>query len=295
MNLVKIQKWPLWRRHSMRNSHEIASLGPMIKKYLGIHTLISILLAAIPLSAQQRSVKTLTYPDGKQMQEIQVLLEQGKEIKDGKYKSWHPNGALAHSGAYSQGKAHGKWVSWHSTGILWKHVQYRNGVEHGISIEFFEHGDTASISRFCEGTPCGVQRIFHGDNIPKEEVTYSKEGIPQEKKIWFPTGQIMMHMKLKDGKLNGLTQRWAPNGVKIGEIHFKNGRGHGLGRKWSPANPQAPQLIDESNFEEGIKHGRQRSWNESGKLLTDQVFEKGNCIKGCAASSLPETQPALAK
>jgi len=62
----------------------------------------------------KEGVWTTTYPDGKPWSQSAFI----SGVRDGEYKTWHPNGQLNISGHYHLGAASGHWQFMDSTGVV---------------------------------------------------------------------------------------------------------------------------------------------------------------------------------
>ncbi len=78
------------------------------------------------------------------------LAEQGQfyyGLKDGLWKSWYPNGAIATVINYQKGVINGKYLEYDISGNLITRGIYRNGLKSGKWIDYKNEGDTLSYKK----------------------------------------------------------------------------------------------------------------------------------------------------
>lgn len=79
-------------------------------------------------------------------------------------------------------------------------------------------------------------------------------------------GNLIEKYELKDGLLHGLRRVWAPSGQILVETRYRDGKPHGLARTWTVHG----QIVSEITYQNGKHSGPFTSWWDNGR-----VKEKG--------------------
>lgn len=124
----------------------------------------------------------------------------------GTSQSFYPNGQMASSIEYRQGKKHGLYRKWYEDGLLSFESEYLDGKQHGTARTWWRNGILRSESNFQNGVPNGVQ------------------------KQWYSSGALFKKINLVNGKEQGLQQAWRRNGKLYINYEARNGRIFGLKR-----------------------------------------------------------------
>lgn len=88
------------------------------------------------------------------------------------YEIWHPNGQLASTAYFLNGKHHGSWEEWNKDGILWHRLEYKDGREHGVSEFWFPDGQLASRRWSVNGFRQGLSEEWNADGKIRSWVFY---------------------------------------------------------------------------------------------------------------------------
>lgn len=127
----------------------------------------------------------------------------------------------------------------------------------GAAISFYPNKVKASIDKYRDGLPHGIQRK------------------------WFDTGILSFERNYDTGKIHGFVYSWWKNGEKRSTSYYKNGIGQGDQWQWYPngAKFKKVHLVD------GRESGMQQSWRNNGKLYNNYEVV-GNRIYGLKRSQL---------
>lgn len=79
-------------------------------------------------------------------------------------------------------------------------------------------------------------------------------------------GNLIERYELKDGLLHGWRRVWAPSGQLLVETRYKNGKPEGLARSWNVHG----RIVSEVTYRDGKHSGPFKSWWDNG-----QVKEQG--------------------
>ena len=74
-----------------------------------------------------------------------------KDLPDGPYESWYPNGTKRNEHYYKEGKTHGAYLSWHANGNKRYDGSYLSGEKHGLWILYNEDGSELNRKSYEKG------------------------------------------------------------------------------------------------------------------------------------------------
>ena len=273
----------------MKNLHFLLALGL---------ALVGTSFAAVPLDTV---IERIAGTDHLMMK---FTVQKGTKIREGHYESYHPNGQVAHSGTYVNGKINGPWKSFFPSGQLWKELTYVNDQEEGLAREWDSHGVLLYEHNYKDGDYAGTQKTFTEDGSPETEETWAGGKLNGVVHLWedkvdsgtpnpsSPKKERVLTRELwyKDGRLDGNLKVWWPNGNMKAEMAFQEGRPNGLIRNYD----ENGQLLQDGEYFKGAKNGKQHYY-EKGKLVREEDWELDQCKKGCPVpkDSLATAKPLL--
>jgi TonB family protein len=142
------------------------------------------------------------------------------KIAHGMFYFYHPNGVLASTGEYVDGKKNGLWTGYHNTGMMKDSIVYVNGNPAGTAISWFadgyisdstvynEDGSGLSVSWFSNGSPAHAGIYSTGRKKQGKWKYFHRNGNPSSVEI-FDNGKLLSKEYFdEDGKpLSDTTSR----------------------------------------------------------------------------------------
>ena len=123
-----------------------------------ILSMMSILLLTGISFAENNNI---TCPDnsmkkGMQGKELYCVKKSKKDVKNGKFISWHKNGTKKLETEYKENKINGPMKTWYDNGKQSGEVNYINGTKQGNTIGWHINGIKRAEGAVNNGKPCGV-------------------------------------------------------------------------------------------------------------------------------------------
>ncbi|WP_452229887.1 toxin-antitoxin system YwqK family antitoxin [Lacinutrix sp. MEBiC02404] len=118
----------------------------------------------------------------------------------------YPNGNMAESIPYKNGKKDGTLKKWFENETLSFEAFYKNGKLEETATSWWLNGNIRSESHYKNGIANGIQ------------------------KQWYKTGELFKQMTIVNGKEEGMQKAWRRNGKIYNNYEAKNGRIFGLKR-----------------------------------------------------------------
>ena len=189
---------------------------------------------------------------------------------NGSYRSFNKDGTLRSESYYEDGEQTSS-TGWYDNGIKSYEYTYKNGETNGKSISWYETGKLKYVSNYIEGKRIGWQ----GKYTESGEVLYEVNLINGNGKISYklPGTDITINKEYLNGKEvspeNGNTK--SPFiGSSIVEQTFENGQLNGV---YTRRNIQSKKIVLETNYKNGLKHGKDKSWHKNGQLSEEGQYE----------------------
>jgi antitoxin component YwqK of YwqJK toxin-antitoxin module len=198
---------------------------------------------------------------------------------NGQYENYYKDGSLSYQSYYKNGVNISN-RSWYENGIKSSEKNYKNGEVNGKSISWYESGKLKSVSNYEEGKRIGWQREY----TETGEVLYEVNLVNGNGKISYklPGFDITLTEEYLDGKIilpeNGkvstrsnLFGDWGTGqGRWIVEKTFENGQLNGV---FTLRNIQSKNIRSETNYKNGLKHGKKKNWHNNGQLSEEGQYE----------------------
>jgi antitoxin component YwqK of YwqJK toxin-antitoxin module len=189
----------------------------------------------------------------------------------GWYKDYNKDGALVYESYYEDGEQT-RSTGWYDNGIKSYEYTYKNGETNGKSISWYETGKLKSVFNYIEGKRIGWQSAYSESG----EVLYEVNLINGNGKISYklPGTDITINEEYLNGKrVSPENGKVIENGFGRGTIFektFENGELNGV---YTRRNLQSEKIYHETNFKNGLKHGKQKSWHNNGQLSEEGQYE----------------------
>ena len=167
----------------------------------------------------------------------------------GKYKSFYDDGERLMDGFYNQqGKADGNWTRYHKGGNLASKLTYKNGALNGMAIFYYPSGKTREFGNFRSET---YNFMISGMNVPHLvesrvgawEYYHENGGLKAKGEFWFDE----IPMRSPQESIDAIER------METGEF-------------------MKPWRAD-------LKHGRWQYWDPEGKMIREEIYEKGELIE----------------
>ena len=166
------------------------------------------------------------------MEQYYVKLDAyGNFLKDGRYTSWHDNGAKMSFGNFKNGKEKGTHVRWYNTGQREQVATYKDGKPKECT-QWFENGQIKSKRIYKNGKLYGKYAEWYQNGVIKRETTYKNNMLEGKDIWWFENAQKEKEINYKDDSLDGLQIYWYENGKKKQECSYRNGNLVGSNTEW---------------------------------------------------------------
>lgn len=246
-------------------------------------------------NAPRLEVRENRFDNGALRTHWQVLIEpDGRTVRHGPLRRYHPNGRLAVVGQYRNGRASGVWRWYDERGNLLRKAVPQQGYDEILVGRNL--ADPRTVYRDAKGRKVAAGLRKH--DKPHGEWTYYfpggavraqgryLDGLPDGRWVfYFRTGQVQRREDYKLGVPDGTVMRGWPNGQEqlVGQV--EQGVRVGLWRTWY----ENGQTESAGEFHEDRQDGEWRYWDEQGHLVRHVRFRAG-----AVAAELPLPQPRTA-
>lgn len=167
-------------------------------------------------------VRKETWEDGSPRAEYEVVVRGGRELKDGPYRAWHPNGTLASEGAYDEDRPSGRWKLYHDNGALAEEGSYVRGERTAFWETFHPGGKRASKGRYEKGKRVQQWNFWKEDGSSDESLS----GVYEPVELRLDDGRTLSGERL-DLRLHGEWRGTWPDGQTQFTGRFVRGRREG--------------------------------------------------------------------
>lgn len=150
-----------------------------------------------------------------------------------------------------------------------------NGAEvlHGRQVVVGPDGKVASEEYYRRGVRHGMHTIFYADGRAAFQTSYSSGQEHGLRMTWNEVGFLVELEAFQFGKQDGPAFKWADTGQLAEECSFVDGALEGELTGWLSKAENRPWYRKE--FHNGLQHGFERWWDESGTLIEEKFFENG--------------------
>ena len=233
------------------------------------------------------------YKMGFIQKEEKINRRDGKNLKQGIWKEFYPNGALKQEVNYSDDKMNGYLKEYSSTGSLLNTSKYLHGAlqtnvpelaKLDVKTEYFDNGHVKFTRTYKDGVPEGIHREFSSEGKVVAAKVYvegvlTAEGIldttGRQQGIWkefYPEGELKSLGQYINSKRVGEWVFYHPNGkVEQKGSYDKKGKAQGVW-KWFY---DTGNLLREENYTNNLLDGIMTEYSDSGKVITKGEFIDG--------------------
>jgi antitoxin component YwqK of YwqJK toxin-antitoxin module len=213
-----------------------------------------------------------------------------KKLKVGRWRWWHPNGALEGEGDYEGGEPHGLWRQFNEEGRLTLEGRYEHGERVTLWRGFFSNGALQYEGRFeplKEGEPPQkADQTEQAKDHPSAQHTQEEPSKGREEGVWYTfhaNGSLESAGRYEGGRRVGVWAWWHESGALSQVGAYQEGVREGVWVSWHVEGG----LRDLGAYVKGARRGVWRWWRETGEAWRAQWYGEGR-----ARLSLPKP-PAL--
>lgn len=240
------------------------------------------------------TIITITeYKMGYIQKEERINRRDTKNLKQGVWKEFYPNGALKQEVTYTDDKMHGYLKEYSLTGSLLNTTKYLNGVVQNnvpeltkvdVRTDYYDNGTVHFTRTYKEDIAEGIHREFspEGKVISAQifvEGLLTAEGIldtaGRQQGFWkefFPDGKIKSKGEYLNSKRIGEWVFYHPNGkVEQKGLYDKKGNAQGTW-KWFY---ESGNILLEENYRNGLVDGLMVEYSDSGQVITKGEYVDG--------------------
>lgn len=202
-----------------------------------------------------------------------LVEKDGKEVKHGVFREFHPNGNRKTLGEFSYGNKTGTWTAWADNGTKVLEEGYLNGLRQGPVQKWYVNGQIAYEGHFEDDKPVGerLEWYMNGSKMARTVYTRKGENIHALRSTWFDNGKEASSATYINGKLDGLEIRWHKNGRKRSESAYSAGQKNGPSREWYPDGKEKSS----DHYNMGKKEGSSIEWYDNGQKKAEGAWKNG--------------------
>ena len=127
-----------------------------------------------------------------------------------------------------------------------------------------------------EKTPFNGRAISkHANGRKSYDGAYRMANLTERVTTYFENGKKQFEAFYADGIQNGLETNWHSNGNRQLQINFKDGKRHGKMTSWTVDGIKDMEIY----FVEGQKDGPVNLFDDTGKILSTQIYKNGRLAK----------------
>ena len=195
----------------------------------------------------------------------------GKQMADGEYVSYGPNGKMSSHAFLKGGKMHGVQEVFYADGKLFQRSHFINDKQDGEFLTLAEDGKVLARKVWVDGEADGWSFESHDNGQLAQKALYRKGKLLSMQK-WGSNGKPSIAWQQDaQGREQGDVTQWHDNGVRAKVIPMRDGQRHGLLQVWA-SDGSLLQLVP---YEHGKKQGIERRWDKLGKQVWEKAWQAG--------------------
>lgn len=200
----------------------------------------------------------------------------GKQMADGEYVSYGPNGKVSSRSHLKGGKMHGLQEVFYADGKLFQRSHFSHDKQDGEFLTLAEDGKVLARKVWVDGEADGWSFESHDNGQLAQKALYRKGKLLSMQK-WGSNGKPSIAWQQDaQGREQGDVTEWYDNGVRAQVTPMRDCQRHGLLQSWY-GDGSVRQLVP---YEHGKKQGIEREWDPSGKLVLEQAWRDGQPVTG---------------
>lgn len=220
-----------------------------------------------------RLLSVFNYKNGKRDGPYTTFTEDNDILSRGQYKGGELDGVqtVTQEGTrteipYNLGKRNGNEKTWYANGQLAVDAPWVDGLQDGVVTFYYENGSVQSTIPFYKGNREGPMKTWFEDGVLQAEENFTNNQKNGTSTFWGHDGSVDMELHYRYDEMDGVQTWYYPDGKKSREIHMVF----------------------------GVPNGEWKEWDESGELITDDYYEKGE-MKQKPATPGGSRNPAIPK
>ena len=195
----------------------------------------------------------------------------GKQMADGEYVSYGPNGKMSSHAFLKGGKMHGLQEVFYADGKLFQRSHFIHDKQDGEFLTLAEDGKVLARKRWVDGEADGWSFESHDNGQLAQKALYRKGKLLSMQK-WGSNGKPSIAWQQDtQGREQGDVTEWYDNGVRAKVVPMRDGQRHGLLQVWA-SDGSLLQLVP---YEHGKKQGIERRWDKRGKQVWEKAWQAG--------------------
>ena len=249
-----------------------------------LRTLSFLALVSI-LSSGCSSGVFVSCPDGAEKVDTDhggYACHQADGTSHGPFRTLHPSGSVAETGAVVAGLEEGLFETWFEDGSPSSSGEYRGGEPWSTFRAWHNDGQLAVERGYVEGVPVGVHRWTDDEGLPSKEMEFVDGA--QVRLSRFGRRGIKVYEARWQGDVQVLEESWTLEGVKLLEAEGLHGEAGTL-KRWNDAG----QMLSLAQYSQGfptaesVFHGNgavrdKRTFGEAGRLLTCDIQDENGAL-----------------
>lgn len=198
----------------------------------------------------------------------------GKQMADGEYVSYGPNGRMSSHAFLKGGKMHGLQEVFYADGKLFQRSHFIHDKQDGEFLTLAEDGTVLARKVWVDGEVDGWSFESHDNGQLAQKALYRKGKLLSVQK-WSSNGKPSIAWQQDaQGREQGDVTQWHDNGARAKVIPMRDGQRHGLLQVWA-SDGSLLQLVP---YENGKKQGIERRWDQHGKPLWEKAWQAGEPV-----------------
>ena len=241
------------------------------------------------------------YAEGKRTGQWSYFYKNGKkwkegtfenDLKNGGWKTWYEDETLLMEGNYVNGKEEGEWKNYWESGDLKNKAMFKQGHLNGTWESYYPNEKRHLLGEYKDDLKIGEWQEFFENGKPKDVFTYKlfkkkssvnygpmKDMVVMESKlhghsISYSAKDFKMTEEgnYREGEKDGEWIDYYPGGKTPAVVsNYKAGKLDGTMKQYS----RRGKLLQEIDYNDGLKHGRFIIYDERGKIINERKFEHG--------------------
>lgn len=146
-------------------------------------------------------------------------------VRVGNFECYYPDGHIAQTGRYTNGKIEGRSTMYYNTGKVFGEQSFADGNKTGVQKYYYPGGKLNFTIEYNNGTRDGKCITFYEDSTLKETKFYKADSIDGSYKYYYPNGRLWTERIYNNGALLNVTQLYDKNGGNLNKGTLNDGNG----------------------------------------------------------------------
>jgi len=190
-----------------------------------------------------------------------------------KKKSFWESGKLKSELSFKNGKLNGPASWYYEDGIKEQEANYADNLLDGLMKRWYNTGVLESELSYKDGKLNGTSITYDEYGHKVDEENYRNDTLDGPYYQWYANSKLRIEGAYKNGFFTGTWLYYNESGNVVGNGNFIGGTG--IQKAWWPNG----KLKRETHYQENLKHGEEKRFDENGKLHEVIRFNKGVRVK----------------